>query len=178
MVIRVLVITALISRPVAARLGIPLGAMALVLLGGAGWKWRVVHRADSARGKANEIALKNPFSVWSALKWAAFLSAVLLIAELARRTFGDAGLIASAAASGLADVDAITLAVAQRTSSGDLTAGLGALAITVAILANTVVKGGMAWVSGGRAFGAHIAIVFAAASVAGIGAALISYFVF
>jgi uncharacterized membrane protein (DUF4010 family) len=176
MVIRVVVITAVVSRPVAARLAIPLGAMALPLLAGALWKWRALRNGGSSAHKGRELELRNPFSLWSALKWGLFLAAVLVVAELARRTFGDAGLIASAAASGLADVDAITLAVAERSAAGSLSSGFAALAVTVAILSNTVVKGSMAWISGGRAFGASIAMVFGVASLAGIAAAVISYF--
>ena len=44
-----------------------------------------------------------------------------------------------------------------------LTADLAALAITIAVAVNTVVKGGMAWFGGGRRFGQPVVLVFAVA---------------
>jgi uncharacterized membrane protein (DUF4010 family) len=50
---------------------------------------------------------------------------------------------------------------------------VAALAITVAVASNTVVKGTVAWVSGGRQFGADIAKVFVAAMVCGVAVAFL-----
>lgn len=66
------------------------------------------------------------------------------------------------------DVDAVTLAATRLAAQGELGMNVAALAITVAVGSNTIVKGAVAWVSGGRAFGADIVKVFGAAMVSGL----------
>ena len=76
--------------------------------------------------------------------------------------------------SGLADVDAIVIAVSRRAAMGELNVNLGVVAVTMAAMSNTVSKGLIALGSGGRRFGKPIALVFAVAIVAGLVAALVS----
>ena len=79
--------------------------------------------------------------------------------------------IAAAAASGLADVDAVTLATSRQSHEGFLAPEAAGLAITIAVIANTVMKGGIAVGLGRRAFGGPIAGVFAFAIAIGLAAA-------
>lgn len=69
-----------------------------------------------------------------ALKFAAFFGAILFAAKLAKIHFGNQGLYAAAALSGIADVDAITLAIAEQSKAGTLAQNIGALAITIAVV--------------------------------------------
>jgi uncharacterized membrane protein (DUF4010 family) len=98
---------------------------------------------------------------------------VLLLAAFAREYLGDRGVIAVAAASGIADVDAITLAVTRSVQLGELGADLAALAVSVAVMSNTLVKAGIAVVGGGRGFGMPVARVLVAAAVLGVAVALL-----
>jgi uncharacterized membrane protein (DUF4010 family) len=165
---RVLVVTAVISREVALRLLMSMGAMGLIMLGGSAWSFWALR---SHHGASTEVERppehKNPFALVPALKWGLILAAVLLGAYMARRYFGDQGLFVAAAASGLADVDAITLAVSQQSAAGSLAATTATIAITIAVISNTLVKGAWAVVAGGRRFGSAIAAVFGAAVIAG-----------
>ena len=54
-----------------------------------------------------------------------------------------------AAASGVADVDAITLSL-SRMSTGDLAVNVAAMGVVVAAAANSLIKGGIAAMIGGR----------------------------
>lgn len=168
---RVLIVTAVLSRDVAIQLAYPLVAMCLVMLVGALWKWRSFRAeapADEDGPKADaEPMFENPFALLPALKWGAILCGVLLLAAAAKEALGESGLLAASAASGLADVDAITLAVAQQASNGTLDVGIGSLAIAIAVISNTVVKGGIALVAGGRPFGLDVAKIFAASILVG-----------
>lgn len=168
---RVLVLTAAVSRPLALAIAAPMGAMGLVMLVASLFGLPALR----ARGEDDTEGpeLTNPFALLPALKWGVVLSAVLLIAAIAADTFGSEGLLAVSAISGLADVDPITLAVARQAVAGDASISLAALAITIAVIANFVVKGGIALLGGGRAFGARVVVVFALASVLGIGVALV-----
>lgn len=172
MLCRVLVVSALINLSVTKSLAIPLGAMAACTMAGALWKWRQIRRGGRPTGTGGELEFKNPFSLLPALKWGALLAVVLVASAMARDAFGNAGLIVMAALSGFVDVDPINLAVTRLASKGDLDIDMAVLAITVAVASNTIAKGVIAWVSGGRAFGADIAKVFAIAMAVGIIAAM------
>jgi uncharacterized membrane protein (DUF4010 family) len=174
---RVVVVAAVIDRSVALRLAAPMAAMGLAVLAAALWQWRRL-RADAPRadGTASSEALaglKNPFALLPALKWGAVMVGVLLLAAFAREYLGDRGVIAVAAASGIADVDAITLAVTRSVQLGELGADLAALAVSVAVMSNTLVKAGIAVVGGGRGFGMPVARVLVAAAVLGVAVALL-----
>ncbi len=164
MPIRVVVITGALSPEVGGRVAVAVAAMVLTLLIAALVTWRRM-RAEPAEPTA-EIKLKNPFELWNALSWGAVLCVVLVAATLATRYFGDEGLLIAAAISGITDVDAITLIASEQSKSGALTADIAALAIVIAVIANTISKGVMAYAGGGRAFGLRIVVVFGIATVA------------
>lgn len=169
---RVIVVAAVISPAVATQLLIPMGAMALSMLAGAWWKWRASGEA-AGDSEADEAELKNPLALWPAVRWAVILSAVFVLSKLAHDYLGQAGLYVAAGAAGLADVDAITLAVAGQVSEGALLAHVAGLAVAIAVISNTIVKGGIALFAGGRRFGADIVKLFAVSVVVGIAAALL-----
>ncbi len=172
MFVRVLVVTAVLSRKVALALAPPLVGMGLVMLGGALWKWRTMD-ATAPDGEAEGAPqLQNPFALVPALKWGVVLCAVLLLAHFAQETLGDSGFLVAAAASGLADVDAITLAATSQAAGGGLTIGIASLAIAIAVISNTIVKGGIAVFAGGRPFGTDVAKVFTGSMAVGAAIAL------
>ena len=177
MLARVAIVTAVISRPVAWSLALPLALMAVGMLAGAVWKWRAASGVAVPVEERRALELQNPFSLLSALKWTLLLTAIFVVSAVARRLLGDAGLFAASAASGLADVDAITLAVSKQAAAGEVADNVAALSIILAIVSNTISKAVIAWITGGRAFGADIAKVFAGATLLGVGAALARFFI-
>jgi uncharacterized membrane protein (DUF4010 family) len=158
MPVRVAIIAGAISPAVGWRIATAMGAMAAVLLVAALVTWRRLRKDTTT--KPAEITLRNPFELWGALTWGAVLCVVLVVAKLATRWFGDEGFLIAAAVSGLTDVDAITLAAAEQHRALSMTADIAALAIAIAVSANTIVKAAMAWFGGGRAFGKPIVLVF------------------
>jgi uncharacterized membrane protein (DUF4010 family) len=170
---RVLVVTALIDRSIAAALALPLGLMGAVMLTGAGWKYLALRKDKrSADYDGEGVPLTNPFALLPALKWGVVLSAVLVASAVAQQHFGDQGLYVTAAASGLADVDAVTLAVSRQSHEGAIPVAVATLAITIAVISNTLVKGTMAVVMGRKGFGRPIALVFALVVAVGGAAAV------
>ncbi len=165
---RVLVVSALINIEVVKALSIPFGTMALCTMAGALWKWQQLRLSAQQAAPTRQLDLKNPFSLLPALKWGILLAAVLVASAIARDAFGSAGFVATAAISGFVDVDAINLAATRLALSGDLDVDVASLAITVAVASNTIVKGAIAWISGGPGFGADIAKVFGIAMASGI----------
>lgn len=170
MPVRVAIIAGAISPRVGWRIAAAMAAMAAVLLVASAVTWLRLRRGPTL--PASAVKLKNPFELFGALMWGVVLCAVLLGAKLATRWMGDEGMLVAAGLSGLTDVDAITLAAAAQARDAVLTADLAALAITIAVAVNTIVKGGMAWFGGGRRFGRPVVAVFAAAIGLAIATAL------
>jgi uncharacterized membrane protein (DUF4010 family) len=169
---RVLVVSALINASVTRALAFPLGAMAVCTTAGALWKWQSLRVTKPASPQTKkELELRNPFSLLPALTWGLLLAAILVASALARQAFGNSGFVATAALSGLVDVDAINLAATRLAAKGELDLHVATLAITVAVVSNTIVKGAIAWASGGRAYAADIAKVLAVAMAAGLAVA-------
>ena len=66
--------------------------------------------------------------------------------------FGDAGIFASSIISGLADVDAITLSMAELSrGSGGIALSTASQAIVLSAMSKTVVKGGIVLMMGSKA---------------------------
>ena len=175
MPIRVVAIAWAIAPEVGARTALALAPMVVVLLIAAGLAFARVRREPPVTATA--IELKNPFALWGALAWGAVLCGVLLAAHLATAWLGQRGLYLAAALSGITDVDAITLAAADQARGGVVDPAWAALAIAIAAIANTIAKGLMAYLGGGRAFGRRVAGVFAiaaavTAAAAGVGVAI------
>jgi uncharacterized membrane protein (DUF4010 family) len=82
---------------------------------------------------------ENPLEFWAAIKMAALFQVVLIALAFVRGTFGTSGLYGSAAVLGLTDVDALTLSMAKSAESGTAI-DVVVTAITIGILANTLVK--------------------------------------
>lgn len=167
--VRVVVVAAALAPEVAWRLAPAIGAFVLVLLVGAALR---VRASRGAAGDGHRMTLRNPFALVPALTWGAILCGVLLAAHFATEYLGDRGILLAAAASGLADVDAITLAAAQQARTGGLGLDLAALAIAIAVASNTIVKAGIAVVGGGRRFGAGVAVVFGIGLAAAVAVAV------
>lgn len=168
MVVRLFVIVALVGAPLLPGLTGPLIAASSVAGVFAAW---AVLRPGSARAMP-VIALDNPFDLWEVLKFGTLLSAILVGTFAARAALGEPGLLAIAALSGIADVDAVTL-MATRLHDAGLPHPLATLAILVAVLVNSVSKSLLAlWVGGAR-FGLWTASANLTAILAGIAAFLL-----
>ncbi len=113
-----------------------------------------------------ELRIRNPLAIGTAIQLAALLGAVMLAAELVRRTFGGVGMFAVAALSGIADVDALTISIA-RMAGGDVDLVTAARAIMVAIAVNTISKAIMAGWVGNRRVGLLVGGIGAVALAGG-----------
>ena len=66
-----------------------------------------------------------------------------------------------------------TLTIAEQSKAGTLAQNIGALAITIAVVSNSVVKTGIAIYAGGWKFGRVVAACLGIATVVGLGAAFL-----
>ncbi|MBC8133563.1 MAG: DUF4010 domain-containing protein, partial [Deltaproteobacteria bacterium] len=153
-------------------LALPMAVMSLVMLAGAFWKWRALSQHVEPQGNTT-MGLQNPFALLPALKWAMLLAVTLVFVAIAQQRFGVSGVFVVAALAGIADMDAVNIAMNRQAAAGTLNVNLAVLAITVAALASIVTKIVIVLASGGRRFGQQVALVFAAAIAAGLLAALL-----
>ncbi len=114
-----------------------------------------------------QITLTNPLQLSAALTFGVFLTVLFIAAAALDHWLGDPGAYAVAAIAGLADVDAVTIALARRAATGSLEPSTAARAIAVAALVNTAVKGTLAAVLGGAPMLRSATLVLLAALVAG-----------
>jgi uncharacterized membrane protein (DUF4010 family) len=140
MFVRVIVEVAVVHAPLVAPLLLPMGAMGLVTLALSAW---FAARSRAHTAPAGEVPLQNPFSLYSAAKFALIFAVVLLAVKLVQLHSPGRGYYVVAALAGLTDVDAITLSMAALVRDGGADARTGVAAIVVAALTNTVVKCGM-----------------------------------
>jgi uncharacterized membrane protein (DUF4010 family) len=106
-------------------------------------------RAGGRLPEAPEPALRNPFALGPAIEFGLIFAGVSVATRLAAAWYGSAGVYATALLSGLADVDAITLAAARLVRAGT-EADVAARAIVVGAVMNTLAKAGFAWALGSR----------------------------
>lgn len=100
----------------------------------------------------SSVPLNNPFELGPAVKFGLFYAFILVLARAAQLYVGDTGIYLSSLVSGLADVDAITLSMANLSAAPDgLSLSVASRAIVIATISNTVVKGGIVLLTGAPA---------------------------
>ncbi|MFT7184164.1 MAG: uncharacterized membrane protein (DUF4010 family) [Oceanicoccus sp.] len=88
-----------------------------------------------------DLKLKSPFQLKPAIQFGLLFAALLLISKYATQTFGDQGLYITAFLSGVMDVDAITVSMANLHKAGEISANSASIAVTIAAMTNTLSKG-------------------------------------
>jgi uncharacterized membrane protein (DUF4010 family) len=107
----------------------------------------------------------NPLQFKNAIQMTAIFQIVLFVISFAKQHFGQQGILGSAYILGAFEVDALTMSMAQLTKQGTA-AEIAARAVTIGILANTVVKLGITVVLGRGRFRPLAAIGLALMAVA------------
>jgi uncharacterized membrane protein (DUF4010 family) len=118
-------------------------------------------------GQSVAAPVQNPLDLLPAISFGVLLALIMLFAEALRRWTGDAGVLTLAGASGIADVDAITLSLSQMTQ-GDLSPRIAATGIVIAASVNSLVKGVMATTIGGGRLGLRVGLPLLAAAAGGL----------
>lgn len=148
-------------------------AVPIIIMGITGFLAAFFIYRKQTKEHVRAVELESPFALIPAIKFALFFVLVLVVSKLGQILFGNTGIFAASFLSGLADVDAITLSVANLAASGDIATKSAVSAIVIAVATNTVVKGGIAYFLGGKKFGRMTATVFAIILAVGILAAFL-----
>ncbi|QFS86316.1 MULTISPECIES: MgtC/SapB family protein [unclassified Marinobacter] len=150
---RILMYCLIINTALLPSLIWPVAVMTVLLYGPALFIWK----RHSRQFQVSQPNLsQNPLDLSSALVFGLLLTAILILGEFLKNSFGDAGIYALAATSGVADVDAITLSLTRMSNDG-LGMNTAVLGIVIAAAVNNLVKSGMAWTIGNRRTGLLVA---------------------
>jgi uncharacterized membrane protein (DUF4010 family) len=117
--------------------------------------WRRKEEGTDAR-----LDVKNPMDLGQAIKFALLFAVVLFVARAAHHYFGSAGAYIASGLAGLTDVDAITVSMARLARDNVMAPSTAGASILLACAANTLVKGGIAYVTGGPALRKMITPLF------------------
>ncbi|MFU8806912.1 MAG: MgtC/SapB family protein [Bradymonadaceae bacterium] len=194
MVARVSVEIAVVNPSLLAHLWMPLGALFLSGLVGAALLWRKLSKQDDSEEDQSDedqsdedqsdedklddaettdatrerLRLQNPFRLGPALKFGLIFLLIIGLVHLAREELGSRGLLLAAFVSGLADVDAIALAVARMEQADTVAADMAARAIALAIVSNSLVKIAIAGFFGSRRLAMLVTLGMAPVLIVGV----------
>ena len=149
-----------------------LGSMVVATVMMLGIFWKQSAKKESAI-QSKDLKLSSPFQFGPALQFGIFYVVILLVSQFAQKYFGDSGVYLASAASGLADVDAITISLGNLAGKGEILAETAARGITIAVLVNTLVKLVIVRIFGGKAFFRKALPAFGVVLAAGIASVLI-----
>lgn len=166
MFVRAFSLVAIVNAGMLRAIWIPFCAMGAVTAVFAGWHYRS-SLAASAPVEQHAVAVANPFSLASAIRFGALFAVVLLVVKLAQEYAPGAGLYAVSALAGSVDIDPLVLSLAKE-SQGRMDPVQAGTAIVIGVMANTIVKCAMAAGLGAGAMRRHIAAASAAVIFTGL----------
>jgi uncharacterized membrane protein (DUF4010 family) len=165
MFVRVYIITLVIDTSLARALILPITLPFLVGVGVSIFLW--MRKQD---GHETTLHVSNPMELSSALKFALMFAVVLFVSRAGYKYFGSSGVYVAGVLSGLVDLDAFTISAARLAHESTLAANTANAAILIACASNTLVKGGIAVILGGRPLGKVIIPIFATLVLASLAA--------
>ncbi len=139
MFLRVPILIALVAPALAAELALGMAVLAAPGLAFCAASWRRQRPA-----KASVSAGQNPFELGQAIRFGAIFGVVTFASKAAEVYLGDSGLYLAGALAGLTDVDAIALSMANLASADGASLPVAARTVVIAVVANTLLKGGLA----------------------------------
>jgi uncharacterized membrane protein (DUF4010 family) len=119
-------------------------------------------------GVKTEPIERDPSELKSALVFGALYVVVLYGVAVAKDRFGDAGLYAVSALSGMTDMDAITLSTARMVQESQIAVDTGWRMIAIGFLSNLVFKFGIVAALGSPQLRRQVALVFGMTFTAGV----------
>jgi len=166
---RVLVEVAALNGALLRVLWLPMAASAA-----AGLAYCIYLYLSQRTDEEAEVNFSNPFELGPAVKFGLLYAVILLVSKAAQMYLGNTGVYLSSILAGLADVDAITLSMAELSRApGGLDLITAQRAIVLAAMSNTVVKGGIVLTSGSPTLRRALWPGFVLMLVVGIGVAFL-----
>jgi len=159
MFFRIIAEVAVVSSQLLNTLYIPMLTMGVAGLSGTFYFW-ITEKKQRPDVEEKLCEVKNPFQLWPAIQFGLFFVGISFVTQWAKAMFGDQGIYLTSLVSGVMDVDAITLSMANLHQTGQVAPNIAVVAITIAAMTNTVVKAGIFLLLGARQVGIRILAVF------------------
>jgi len=167
---RVVIVVALLSPVLALRITPAFGAMMLPALIYGARQWWVARRAEKSAVASPPVA--NPLSLLIAIKFALLYATIAFLVTTATQLGWQAGLLPLSFVSGLTDMDAISLSMANNLRAGGIAVELAARAVIIAAVANSLLKAALAIALGSPLLRRRAGGVLLATALAGLAAML------
>jgi uncharacterized membrane protein (DUF4010 family) len=132
----------------------------LVLMGCIGFIGAYIMYKKIVFNSFKKLKVSSPFAILPALEFAGFFVLVIFLSKLFSIILGSKGIYILSFFSGLTDVDAMTISLANLAKSGALSNHVASWGIIIAAISNTLVKAGIAYSLGTREYGKLILILF------------------
>lgn len=161
MFLRLLFIVYILNREIIPSLIIPLGAMILSGLG-------FILLMKNSPKKAPAFKFESPLAMAPALKFAAIFAVVLFVSKFSQFYYGASGIYVVAVLAGLLELNAITISIAGLSLLGVVPVNAAAIAITLAVISNSIVKIWIGYLFGSKDFAKRINLAYAAIILVGI----------
>ena len=163
--LRMTLLATVVAPSVGVRMAGPIVAAVAVLLVGA----LACYRTAAGRPQDGSLRLSDPLELPLILQFTVMLAVVMLLAKWISAHAGSPGLFAFGGASGLLDVDPITLSMARLARTG-FSPATAAATILAAGAANAIAKSVLGMVFGGLRLGLILTGLMLAALAAGMSA--------
>lgn len=162
---RVIVAVGMLNQTLMRSLFLPLGLMALPGLGYGLWLW---YSSQHAPGGVGTPSITNPLSLGIAIKFALAYAIIAFLVKAATQLEWQAGMLPLSFVSGLTDMDAIALTMANNHSLGFVGSDVAVRSVIIAAVGNSVMKGGMAIAVGTPALRRHVAVAMGMTVIMGM----------
>ena len=148
---RVLIEVGVVNTDLLPEVWLPITVGGLIAAAWAGYLYvrGAEHRDEDG---IEEQKLANPFKLGPAIQFGLLYGFIIIGSTALSDSLGEAGVYLGAIASGVADVDAITLSMSELSrGDGVISDETAANAIVLAAASNTLVKAGIVWAAGSGA---------------------------
>ena len=157
---KALIEVAVLNPDLLKSLMVPMLAMGITGLISGLFLW--VKKDEKEASKAVEkdmIKMKSPFSLLPALKFGLVFAVILFVSRFAVEMMGDKGLYLSSVFASFLDADAVFVSVANLAKDG-FSQSSAVVAITIAAVTNTIVKGVIFFIFGNRKVAIKLGMVY------------------
>ena len=168
MFIRVLIWTFIFNKTLFNTL-IP--GIGLIFFSGIGVTFYLFFKGKSKEINGTEMPLSKPLDLKGALIFGLIYVVILIVVSYANENLGEGGILVSSGIAGFSDIDAISISISKLTGDS-LGLRIGAIAILIAVISNTLVKMGIGLYAGSVALRKNLFIGYGTMFIA----ALIAYF--
>lgn len=165
MLARVALVISVLNRQLALSLLLPFACMTLPAAGYGGWLWRA-RRAEFRQVEAPNVG--NPLGLFTAMKFALLYALISFLVKVVTHSGWQTGLLPLSFASGLTDMDAISLTLANSLKTGAIPLSLATQAVILAAVANSVLKAAFAIGLGSPTLRRHVTVVLGLTAAVGV----------